>query len=209
MYKIELTFLNTYNSVVSFSPNGKNIRENNLSLQAQASKVYLQNKKIIIQKYNDSFSTELVSNDVFTYCFASLKNHKILFNLFSSSSSPLLKEVSKISLEQLEFVHNIKAENILGKFKVLLKSGTPFEFRIINTCDAFLDYVKLNGGYPSRSVNKDLLSAFIQCLQCNITDEVCSGSICMLQSKEGPHTFKYIQFYDLILILEYRKHILK
>lgn len=208
MYKFELTFLNTYNSVVSFTPNGKNIRENNLSLQAEAAKIYLQNKKIIIQKYNDSFSTELVSDGVFSYCFASHKNQKILFNLFLSSISPLLKEVSKLSLEQLEFVHNIKEENILGKFKVLLKSGSPFEYRIINTCDAFLDYVKLNGSYPSRNVNKDLLSAFIQCLQCNMTDEVCSGSICVLQSKEGPHTFKYIQFYDLILILEYRKHVL-
>jgi hypothetical protein len=209
MYTFELNFLNTYNSVFSFSPDGRNIRENNLRLQEQAAKIYIDNRKITLQKYNDNFSTELVSDGVLNYCFASLKNRKILFNLIPQSSSPSLKEVSKLSLEQLEFAHNIKEDTILGKHKMLLKTGFPFEFRIINTCDAFLDFVKLNRLYPSKAANQILFSAFIKAFQNTNTEDFSKGCVCSLQSKEAPHKFKYIQFYDLILIIEYKRDILK
>ena len=205
MYKYDLTFLNTYNAAVNFSPDGKSIRENNTYLEAQSAFVYMKEKKNLIQRFNDNFLTEFIISGKYMYCYASINNTKILFNLLPITSFNILKEKTNLSLEQLEFVHNIKEENILGTHRILLSSGFPFELKIINTCDAFLSFVKLNGGYPNRKMNKDLLSAFQQQLQLSSEKDFAVGSVCRLQNKETPHRFKYIYFYNLIIITEYCK----
>jgi hypothetical protein len=204
MYKYDLTFLNTYNAAVSFSPDGKNIRENNTCLEVQSALTYLKEKKNLVHRFNDNFQTELILSDNLIYCYASINNTKILFNVLPVIDFNILKEKSKLSLEQLEFVHNIKEENILGTHKILLSSGFPIELKIINTCDSFLNFVKLNGGYPNRKMNKDLLSAFQQQLQLS-ENNFDVGNVCVLQNKETPHRFKYIHFYNLIIITEYFK----
>jgi hypothetical protein len=53
-------------------------------------------------------------------------------------------------------------------------------------------------------MNKDLLSAFQQQLQLS-ENNFAVGSACVLQNKETPHRFKYIYFYNLIIITEYFK----
>ncbi|MCM0647647.1 hypothetical protein NBE98_04530 [Clostridium swellfunianum] len=202
MYKFEMCFLNTFNSAVIFSPDGKNIRDNNTCLEAHAASAYLKEKKLLLQSFANNFKTELVITEDYIYCFASIRNTKILFNLIPLASTNIS---TNSGLKQLEIVYNINEENILGKYKALLPSGFPFEFRIINTCNSFLDFVKSNGGYPTRKMNIEFLAAFEQSLKAINNNIITPGSVCKLQSTENPHIFKFINIYDLIIIIDYHK----
>jgi hypothetical protein len=60
MYKYDLIFLNTYNAAVNFSPDRKNIRENNTCSEVQSALTYLKEKKNLVHRFNDNFQTELI-----------------------------------------------------------------------------------------------------------------------------------------------------
>jgi hypothetical protein len=205
MYKYNLIFSNTLNSVVCFSPDGKNIRDNNKALEELSSQVYLRERKKALQNYNNLFQTELIVNDHNVYCYVSIKNHRILFNYIPINEVPFVVECDTFSSEQLEELHKISKEDLLGRHSTLLESGYPAEFRVINTCDSFIKFVNLNKYYLSKKARKPFFEEFQETLHALSFNIFPSDNVCKIQKDGSPHIFKYIHFYDLIIITGYDK----
>jgi hypothetical protein len=205
MYKYNLIFSNTLNSVVCFSPDGRNIRENNKALEELSSQVYLKERKKTLQNYNNLFQTEIIANDHHVYCYVSIKNHRILFNYIPIEEVSFVKECVAFSSEQLERLHKISKEDLLGRYSTLLESGYPAEFRVINTCDSFIKFVNQNKYYLSKKARKPFYEGFQQILNALGFNTFPSDNICSIQKDGCPHLFRYIHFYDLIIITGYEK----
>jgi hypothetical protein len=198
MYDVK--FMNTYNSVISLRSIIKLAKPEDYYLEKESSNTYLENNKVPIHNY-DNFKTEFILNNNLVFCYASINNYKILFNVLQIDDIPFVRNPITFDKSQLSSLQTISKTEILGEYTYYNRSAFPMEFIIINTCDCFNNYCKNNNWGSNKGARVKLIATFKESLTTSVLDDDPSEK----SSKVNGYEFTFIHFYNLIIIIDYNK----
>ena len=162
-------------------------------LEKASGNIYLKNNKNLIHNYHN-FKTEFVLNNKNIFCYASINNYKVLFNILKADDISFEKD-------QLSALYKIDQTEALGRYIYYNKAAFPIEYKIINTCDCFNNYYKVNSLWPNKQAGVKLIATFNESIISTILDDDPSEKISTIDG----HEFTFIYFYDLIILMSYNK----
>ncbi|MBC8062567.1 MAG: hypothetical protein H7Y18_18150 [Clostridiaceae bacterium] len=198
MYNIK--FMNTYNSVTSLREVETLNKPQDNYLQKVSCNTYLENNKILIHNY-DNLKTECVLNNNLLFCYASINDYKILFNVLKLQDVSFIKNITTFNKTHLSALYKIDTSEILGGVIYYTRSDFPIEFKVINTCDCFNSYCKNNGIWRNKEARVNLISTFKESMATDLLADDPAEKISSINGNE----FTYIYFYDLIIIIDHKK----
>lgn len=207
----EIRFSNTYNAIRNYYPNKKNIIEQKEFLSKIVLDAYTNSSKIIVLETNYGFTEELVLYNDYLFCFICSNSYKLLFNCLPSKDLFIYNNFPNLNKYQIEKVHEISKEDVIGNIKVTLYNGFTTNYSVICSYESYLDYCKENEENSSEeNFNKLIFESFLKSLATSKinTSNLSTNYGLISSTSDSPHVFNYLPFDKLIIITNYNKKII-
>lgn len=204
----EMQFSNTCNVIQNYYPGEKNETKQIEDLNKLSIEAYKSSNKLRVFETAYGFIEELVLYNDYLFCFICSDSYKLLFNCLPAKDLFIYNSFPNLNKYQLEKIHRISENDIIGNIKITLYNGSTLSYRVICSYEAFLSYCNENNKNSlEENSTKLIFDAFLQNLIASkiTTSNINSNYGLTTSSLNSPHVFNYLYFDSLMVITNYKK----